>query len=217
MPAFFALAGALLGVIASQWTTRRTIDAAKRNAEDAINQKANEIELAELRSRLEGFYGPYQQLSEENRLLAEEFRSRQSDSDIRTLLKLLDPDWFPQLSKSDQTIVEEIIRNGRVLRDLIRTKSGLADPAALPYLARPGTHFTLLTLAKEGALTNSPDRFAIYTYPHQLDGVLRAETERLKARVNILRSAPARAHGPLEPLILPEALALPPWPKSPRS
>lgn len=217
MPALLALAGALLGVIASQWTTRRTIEAGRRNVEDAVNQKANEMELVDLRARLEGFYGPYQQLSEENRLLAEEFRSRQSDSEIRTLLKLLDPHWFPRLSKADQTIVEEIIRNGLVLRDLIRAKSGLADPAALPYLARAGTHFTLLNLAKAGALGNDPDRFAVYVYPHQLDEVLRAETERLKGRINLLRSAPAQAHRPLEPLVLPEALALPPWPESPRS
>jgi hypothetical protein len=52
------------------------------------------------------------------------------------LLKLLDPAWFAGLSKSDQTIVNEIVNNGTELRTLVREKSGAVEPAVLPYLAR---------------------------------------------------------------------------------
>jgi hypothetical protein len=211
-----ALGGVWLGLRVGQSNTQRTIDAAQLNSEAAINQKANESELKEIQEKFDAFYGPYLQRSEENRLLALELRDRQPDrATFRTLLKLLDPAWFAGLSKADQTIVNEIVGNGVELRTLIRDKAGAVDSAVLPYLARAGTHFTILKLAKEGALNNDPGRFERYVYPAQLDAVLSADMTRLKRRSQTLQTRPSERHGPLDPLVIPPELALPVWPEPP--
>jgi hypothetical protein len=75
-------------------------------------------------------------------------------------------------AQSVHSIIGDIVGNGTDLRTLIRDKAGAVDPAVLPYLARAGTHFTMLKLAKEGALANDPKRFELYVYPAQLDEVL---------------------------------------------
>lgn len=157
------------------------------------------------------------QRSEENRLLALELRDRQPDkATFRTLLKLLDPEWFPSLPKADQTIVLEIVRNGEDLRALIRDKSGAVDAKLVPYLSRAGTHFTILKLAKDGALDNDPERFKRYVYPQQVDEVLNLEMVRLNGRMEQLQADPAKRHGPLAPLVIDEArLSLPTWPEPP--
>ena len=214
---FIALGGVWLGLRVGQSNTQKTIDAALRTSEAAINQKASEAELKEIQGKLDTFYGPYMQRSEENRLLALELRARQPDpATFRTLLKLLDPAWFAGLSKSDQTIVNEIVNNGTELRNLVREKSGAVEPAVLPYLARAGAHFTMLKLAKEGALANDPQRFERYVYPGQLDKVLAMDMVRMKVRGETLQADPAKRHGPLTPLIIPPELALASWPEPPR-
>jgi hypothetical protein len=212
-----ALGGVWLGLKVGQKNTERTIKAAQRNSEAAINQKANEAELKEIQDKLDTFYGPYLLRSEENRLLAVELRNRQPDATtFRTLTKLLDPAWFRNLSKGDQTIVNEIVANGVELRTLVREKPGTVDSAVLPYLARAGAHFTMLKLAKDGALDNDPARFERYVYPRQLDEVLNADVVRLKRRSAILQNRPSDHHDSLEPLIITRELALPDWPDPPR-
>ncbi len=214
---FIAFIGVLLGLKVGETNTQRTIEAAQRNSDAAINQKANEAELKAIQDKLDAFYGPYLQRSEESRLLASELRDRQPNKEtFRTLLKLLDPAWFPALSKADQTIVNEIVENGDKLRTLIRDKAGAVDPAILPYLARAGTHFTMLKLAKANALMNDPARFALYVYPGQLDKVLNTDMTRLKQRIETLQSRPSERHGLLGPLVIPNDLALTPWPDPPR-
>lgn len=214
---FTALGGAWLGLRVGQSNTQKTIEAAQRNSEAAINQKASEAELKEIREKLDTFYGPYMQRSE-NRLLALKLRDRQPDRvTFRTLLNLLDPAWFAGLAKADQTIVSEIVNNGIELRNLIREKSGAVDPAVLPYLARAGAHFTMLKLAKEGALANDPKRFERYVYPGQLDKVLAMDMARMQLHGETLLADPAKRHGPLTPLVIPPELALAPWPEPPRS
>jgi hypothetical protein len=119
-------------------------------------------------------------------------------------------------AQSVHSIIGEIVGNGTDLRTLIRDKAGAVDPAVLPYLARAGTHFTMLKLAKEGALANDPRRFELYVYPAQLDEVLSMDVARLKRRGQTLQSGPSERHGPLEALVIPQALALAPWPEPPR-
>jgi hypothetical protein len=206
-----------LGLKVGKSNTEKTIETAQRNSDAAINQKANEAELKEIQEKLDTFCGPYLQRSEENRLLALELRDRQPDrATFRTLLKLLDPAWFVSLSKADQTIIDEIVGNGTDLRTLIRDKAGAVDPAVLPYLARAATHFTILKLAKEGALENDPKRFERYVYPAQLDEVLNLDMARLKRRSQTLQSRPSERHGLLEALVIPPALALAAWADPPR-
>jgi hypothetical protein len=200
--ALSALAGALIGG-----------GIAQRSSAATINQKANEAEVKEIRTKLDTFYGPFVQRLEEGRLLANELRDRQPDKGtFRTLIKLLDPDWLKNASPADRTIVTEIVENGQSLIGLIRDKAGAVDPALSPYLARAATHFTVLKLAKDGALENDPTRFERYVFPKQLDEVLELEVTRLTGRANELQSKPTKAHGPLASLVIPKGLALPDWP-----
>lgn len=200
--ALTALAGAFIGGTIAQ-----------RSSAATINQKANEAEIKEIRTKLDTFYGPFMQRLEEGRLLANELRDRQPDKEtFRTLIKLLEPNWLPGTSPADRTIVTEIVQNGQGLIGLIRDKAGAVDPALSPYLARAATHFTVLKLAKDGALENDPARFERYVFPKQLDEVLNLEVTRLTNRANALQSKPTKAHGPMASLVIPGILALPAWP-----
>jgi hypothetical protein len=200
--ALTALAGAFIGGSIAQ-----------RSSAATINQKANEAEVKDIRTKLDTFYGPFVQRLEEGRLLANELRDRQPDKGkFRTLIKLLDPDWLKHTSPADRTIVTEIVQNGQSLIGLIRDKAGAVDPALSSYLARAATHFTVLKLAKDGALENDPARFERYVFPKQLDDVLELEVKRLTKRANELQSKPTKAHGPMASLVIPKSLALPDWP-----
>jgi len=166
--------------------------------------------VKEIRTKLDGFYGPFVQRLEEGRLLANELRDRQPDkSTFRMLIKLLDPGWLKGTSPADRTIATEIVENGQILIALIRDKAGAVDPAISPYLARAATHFTVLKLAKDGALENDPQRFDRYVFPKELDEVLQLEVARLTNRANALQSKPTAAHGPMASLAIPMNLALP--------
>ena len=191
LPGFIGLAGTWLAL----WVGRR-------NADASTNQKANEAELASIVARLDGFYGPYLQRSEENRLLAEELRSRQP-AGFRTLIGLLDPAWNPSLDKADGTIVDEVVENGRELRAMLRDKAASVEPALRPFLAEAATHFTMLILARAGSLSNDPARFRRYVYPRRLDEVLSADLERLRTRAALLAASPAALHPRLAALAIP--------------
>ncbi|HEX3885401.1 MAG TPA: hypothetical protein VHW66_22295 [Stellaceae bacterium] len=74
----------------------------------------------------------------------------------------------------------------------------------------------MLKLAKDGALDNDPERFQRYVYPQQIDTVLTSEVARLKLRIELLRADPTKRYPPLEALVIPPELALPPWPEPTR-
>jgi len=186
-----------------------------RSNNRTIVQRANENELAEILDKLDKFYGPYLQLSETNRLLAQELFSRQPKG-FRTLPALLDPDQRRRLfeSRNDELIVAEIVRIGTLLDRFVRMNSGLVDLQIQEYLARAGAHFRVIRLAYAGKLVGDPEgHFAkYYVYPWQLDKVLKLEVARLQARCKLLRERPSQVHPPLEPLPIPAELALSPWP-----
>ncbi|KRA65302.1 hypothetical protein [Rhizobium sp. Root651] len=198
--ALAGLGGALIGALVGRWNTVA-----------AINQKANEMEIKEIQVRLNDFYGRFQQVAEENHLIALEFKAHQGDPAMRTLLKLLDPEWRASLSPSDKAIVKSLVENGNMLRTLIRDKSGLVDPAILPYLSRAALHFSMLDLANKGDLENQPDRFKKFVYPKVLDDVLVLEMRRLNSRIRQLLENSSKSHPPIPSLKINEDLALPEW------
>jgi hypothetical protein len=185
----------------------------QRGIRRSLSLSVNASELKDLQTKLNTFYGPYMQRSEINRLLAEEFKSHQTDPvSFRTLTLLLDPAWRNRLSKSDQTIVGEIVKNDVALNALIHEHTGLVDSQVMNYLSRAGAHFRLIELAFEGQLENLPKRFDPYVYPKQLDEVLRLEIRRLTDRCENLRSKATEWTGAMPPLEIPNSLQLPPWP-----
>jgi len=196
--AFIGFFGALAGTLVAY-------KALKTNS----TQRANEIELEEMQSKLDGFYGPYWQLSETNRKFIEELRNNQPEGpDFRTLPALLNADRRKQFSNNDWTLIDQIIRIDSALDELITTKSGLVNLLIQPYLARASQHFRIIRLAYIEALRGQPERFMAHVYPRQLDGVIQLEVQRLKDRADLLRRAPTTRHPPIQPLEIPPGLQL---------
>jgi hypothetical protein len=177
------------------------------------NQKTNEAEVTSIETKLDSFYGPYTQLSSTNKLIAGELKSRHREKgEMRILLLMLDPAWRKGLSPGDQALVDEIIDIDTKLLSLIQDSAGMVDEAVQPYLYRAAAHFRMMILAHGGKLDNAPDRYSSYVYPRQLDGVVALEIARQKARMSALRLKPMKLHPPMQPLAIPDALSLNPWP-----
>ena len=187
-----------------------------RSTRSNNNQKTNEAELKSIEEKLDKFYGPYTQLSNTNKLIADELKSRHGDvPDMRLLLLMLDPGWRDKLSRGDKTLVDEIVDIDRKLLAFIQESSGMVDQALQPYLYRAAAHFRMMLRAHEGALDNLPTRYGAYVYPRQLDATMNLEVERLKNRMSLLRLEPTKLQPPLQALAIPAELALPPWPGRP--
>lgn len=205
---FTALAAVRKGNEQSGENTRQSIAMTERNAQAVINQRSNELEIATIEDRLSNFFGPFMQLSEENKRLAGLLRNRQDDPDFRTLTALLDPRWREAASPTDLNLVKQIVANGVTLRSLIREKAGPVSPVLVPYLSQASAHFTILELAHDGQLSDVTDDFIAYVYPRQLDRVLELECDRLVTRRDALRADLSARHPTAPDLVLPSDLAL---------
>lgn len=205
---FTALAAVRKGNKQSAENTRQSIEMTERNTQAAVNQRSNELEIATIEERLSKFFGPFMQLSEENKRLAGLLRNRQPDADFRTLKALLDPAWKNAASPTDLNLVGQIVANGVKLRTLIRESAGPVSWVLMPYLSRASAHFTILELAHEGQLTEQTDDFVAYVYPRQLDKVLELECDRLVKRRDALRSGLSTRHAAAPDLTIPTEFAL---------
>jgi hypothetical protein len=200
-----------------QRNTEAAIMAGQRNNEATLWQKTNETELKDIQAKLDGFYGPFLQLSAMNALLALEMRNRQPDKETFRLLKsVFDKQWLASLSEGDKTIVREICDNADILEDFMKEKTAMVDTKVLPYLSRVRAHFRVLHLAYKGELGTDPTNFLRYVYPWQLDNVLELEVERLQRRIDVLQANPGKCPGHIKPLDIPPKFALPDWPKPER-
>lgn len=202
------LTGPVLSAIVSALTSAVValigVGMALRNTTATLYQKSNEAEVKELQTRLTEFYGPFDQISKENDLISREFRQRHSQGNdaFRTLISLLDQKWRDELDQSDRALLEKIIQNGKDLRELIRSKSGLVDTQIAPILAKAAAHFSVLEMAASGQLQNQPERFAAYVYPRELDPAIAREITRLNERIRVLLNEPGAQHAPISPLVL---------------
>jgi hypothetical protein len=202
---------ALAGVLWSLNVTTRNANSATRTTQQinqaSIWQKANEAELKDIQTRLDGFYMPYVLLSRANKVLADDVKFRQpKPDDHRLLVQLFNKEWRDSLSAADRKIVEIVCKNADVLRTLIVDKSGLVSGIVLEYLSRASVHYHLLSLAFNNELGDDSSRFAKYVYPRQLNEVLELEIERLNDRAQQLRHDPSGRHDPAAPLVIPDRL-----------
>ena len=174
--------------------------------------KSNQAEATFIQDKLDRFHGPFLLMSTENRLLAQDLRSRQDQPENHRLLdKLFDKNWKDSLGEGDKSLVTEICENAGRLRDMISQNAGLVDPALLPYLSRVLAHFRVLQMAYNSKLGTDKSSFLRYVYPKSLDHVLREDMERLQARLQAIRAAPTNDHGPLPDLDV-QKYPLDPWP-----
>lgn len=192
----------VLGVLVGGWF-------ATKNARAALVQKTNELEIADINRRLEGFVAPFEQLSMENLMLARELKRRHGGDDFRTLPALLERGWKEKLTTGDRTLVDAVVANGKRLREMILADGGAVSSTIRPHLAAASMHFRMLELAYGDSLDPDPERYAAYVYPRQLDGALASERKRLEERKEQLRSGPDKAHPAIPELALTSELKLP--------
>lgn len=216
--AILSAIAAIVAIAVGFFSTRYTLKTAKENAEATVWQKANELELKDIQTRLDSFYGPFRHASHVNMLMNRDLRSRQGDDRFLLIEKLFDRDWRSSLSAGDQALLGEIANNAKGLRELIGSHLGMVDEKVLPYLARVSAHYRMIELAYENKLGTDPGPFVqLYVFPRQIDDVLRLEVERLERRRAMLAANPSKAPAPIEPLQLPAELALKEWPNPQRA
>jgi hypothetical protein len=210
---------ALAAVITSYFATRKTLENAAANTEKAAWQKANEAEVTFIQARLDAFFGPLRTMSDVNRLMNRDLRDRQRDGAHFLLIeKLFDTAWRESLPAGEVTLLAEIAATSEKLRTFIENNAGKVDEQLLPYLSRAAAHYRMIELAHAGKLGDEPKPFvARYVFPRQVEDVLRLEVQRLEKRRDWLRTHPFEAATHIEPLVIPEDLALPQWPNPPRA
>ncbi|MBZ4040947.1 MULTISPECIES: hypothetical protein [Flavobacterium] len=154
-----------------------------------LNAKKEDEERAEIRKKLDEFYGPILQLRMKSNLLYQKFNEeyRAVDSNFSTLIYLLNSHVF---SGNNKILLEEIIKIGELTEKLIHEKAGLIDDTNLRtiVLPRATTHFLLIRLAYAGALTGDLDRFKTLTFPKDLDLLLEKKKKELEERLKKLNS-----------------------------
>jgi hypothetical protein len=209
---------AIVALVVSYFVSSRTLRASLANTEASIWQKANETEVKAIQDQLDGFFGPFMQMSEVNRLLSRDLRDRQADSATFLLLeKLFDREWLKNIPLGEKALVGEIAANAKTLREFISKNAKMVDLKIQPYLSRVSAHYRVLELAYEGKLGEDGKPFIDrYVFPRQIDEVLAFEVSRLERRRERLRSQPAKPAPPTEDLVIPEKLRLKEWVNPPR-
>lgn len=154
-----------------------------------LNAKKEDEERAEIRKKLDEFYGPLLQLRMKSNLLYQKFNEdfRAADSNFSTLIYLLNSHVF---SGNNKILLEEIIKIGELTEKLIHEKAGLIDDTNLRtvVLPRATTHFLLIRLAYVGALSGDLDRFKTLTFPKDLDLLLEKKKKELEERLKKLNN-----------------------------
>ncbi len=218
---YLALISAVTTIIAllvSYFVSSRTLQASLSNTEASIWQKANEAEMKSIQDQLDGFFGPFMQLSKMNLLLYRDLRDRQPDSGTFLLIeKLFDREWLNGLPQGQRAIVGELAANARVLREFIAERARMVNLKVQPYLSRVSAHYRMIELAYEGKLGDDAALFVQrYVFPVQIDEILNLEVARLEARLNLLRANPGKTPPPSTDLAIPERLNLREWVNPPR-
>jgi hypothetical protein len=68
-----------------------------------------------IQEQLDGFFGPFMQMSEVNRLLSRDLRDRQADSAKFLLLeRLFDREWLKKIPQGEKALVAEIAGNAKL-------------------------------------------------------------------------------------------------------
>jgi hypothetical protein len=171
-----------------------------------INERKRTERISFLNERLNNFYGPLLSNLNVVKALYHIFRSDKPEG-FRTLNYLLDPDQNYAtskgkvkviLSKTDITLLEEIIEVERKIEELIITQSGMVNDDNLMFeyipnpkktdIKNPGTslmaleiaHFRLLRMAYDGNFRGETNRFKDFVYPREFD-------EEIKKQINLLQ------------------------------
>lgn len=194
---FVALITAIIASYINYTNTKKTLLENKRAEKRKLKEKA-----------LNEFYGPLLSYLNSVEALFNVFRANKP-KDFRTLTHLLNPSQTYlingqsvqiSLSKSDKTILNEVIEIEKKIEELVLTKAGLVDDEELMFVYVPNpkvtdvdlkedklsllavaiTHFRILRLAYEGKLDDNIERYKKFVYPRELDIKIRNKIKSLQ-------------------------------------
>jgi hypothetical protein len=198
--ALVSIGASVLATWITAWQKNRelsqTLKLKERELEQALGLKQQELdrtlgmrvreqERAELTRRLTTFLGPLKQQLDLAYVLYQRLcqgdPERRTREGFRTLVALLSGETF---SDNDRAILDELVATTSRVRELIMGAQGhVDDPAVLHALSVAAAHFRLLELAAAGKIKGEVTRFESSTYPRELDDLVDAEIDRVRARL----------------------------------
>ena len=124
--------------------------------------------MEKIKQKLEGFYYPYLLIAKENTSLYEVFSKEhlEKNKDFRTLSTLLSNGEF---SNNDNAILQKIIENDILLKDLINKSAHVVDDKIIrEALIKSATHYAIIELAYNKKITGEVERFDPFVHPNDV-------------------------------------------------
>ena len=165
-------------------------------------EKAREEERKAIREKIDGFYAPFLQLRGTSALLyrkafalrrTKDEVDKYSDADghFKTFIALVRGHKF---TGADELLLEQIIDIGQSTAKLIYDKIGLVtDPGIQETLARATAHYRLIQIAflNPERFQGAGAEFELFTFPADLDQMVRETLSGLNARLQTLTTTSA--------------------------
>lgn len=130
------------------------------------------------------FYYPFRLLLKKNEQLYKLFAIEEKNTEFSTLISLLKG---YQFSESDKNLLTEILDVNSKLNDLILEKGGLVENNNLQIkLSNLSTHFTVLSLAFNNAITEYNDCYNDIIFPNDIYTSINNEILKIENDINKL-------------------------------
>jgi SAM-dependent methyltransferase len=209
-PIFVGLAAILISSIFNFFQARQSraqlgverekVAQTRETSAEQMQRERSKQELADIATKLNSFYGPFQQLREQSRQFylyfarSEKEAAQKSGEDFRALVWLAEK---KPLSDADRELLEAILKVSDSLLALIENQAGVVDkPALQDLLGRYAAHIRLLKLASAGKLPSLGSVLSEIAYPRAIDGAVESAVLRLQDRQRELTSMPSKPEPP---------------------
>ncbi len=158
-----------------------------------LREKRIEDKRKEIYKKLNDFYGPMKQYLAKSYRLYELFRvdkdANRAENEPRfsTLTALIRG---TQFQGDDKEILDEIIRLGEDMENLILEKAGLVDDSELGDELLPDAlaHFFLIRIANQGRLKKDYNSYVLHTFPNKLPEAIDRRINQLRTELKELNS-----------------------------
>jgi hypothetical protein len=179
----------IVGNVAAMILSIVAIIFAYRNTKLTLDSKKREEKRSEIYKKLNDFYQPFYQLRRKSEILyeafSEKFKNTSSVDNFKTLTYLLNGGEF---EGNEAVLLKEIIDIGEKCESLIHEKAGLIDQADLRdiWFPKATTHYMIMRQAAKGTLKGQPSKFEKYTFPSELDKLIKERIDFLQKELEEL-------------------------------
>jgi hypothetical protein len=191
---------AILTAAVAIYSLRRTTGQSMAINLMMLTEKAREEKRKSIRTQIDEFYGPFLRLRHASKYVYDEaFMPRRTKEEkeqycdetgrYRTLIAMVKGFKF---SDVDQVLLQQIIAYGKATAELIRNKIGLVDdPEVLAVLGKAIAHFAVIEEANKGTLKGGGDEFHKFTFPTDLDDLVKRKFTALNTQLKQLETPSA--------------------------